>query len=96
VGPGEILDCLGQAGQTLKAALQPDEGARPAGALFDGPSLSGDAANIYSHLTTEPVYVDALGHATGLAMGAIQAALMQLQLTGLVERLAGNRVRRRR
>ena len=95
-GAGDILDCLGEAGQTLKAALGPETPQDPSRTLFDQPNLAGDAAKVYAGITTEPLSIDALCQSTGLAVGAIQAALMQLQLTGLVERLPGNSVKRRK
>lgn len=95
-GPADILDCLGEAGQTLKAALQPESGQGPSAELFNQPNLTGDAAKVYDAITTEPLFVDVVCQTTGLGVGTIQAALMQLQLTGLIDRLPGNRVKRRK
>lgn len=95
--PAEVLDCLGEAGQTLKVAL--DESAADGAADVASPTpanLQGDAARIFNALTQDAVGIDALCSATGLAVASVQAHLMQLQLSGLVERVPGNQVRRRR
>jgi predicted Rossmann fold nucleotide-binding protein DprA/Smf involved in DNA uptake len=92
-GPGDILDCLGEAGQTLKAALQPEDEPTQE-AHLDQPNLTDTAAKVYQAMTTEPEYVDVLCRQTGMEIGAIQASLMQLRLTGLIEKLPGNQVRR--
>ena len=94
--PADVLDCLGDAGQTLKVALDesPAEGAE-ADASSAPTNLQGDAARIFNAMTREAVGIDALCSATGLAVASVQAHLMQLQLSGLVERVPGNQVRRR-
>jgi DNA processing protein len=95
-GPGDILDCLGEAGQTLKAVLTPEVAAESSSTTDLGSNLSAESRKIYDTISTEPVFVDTLCDATGLDIGAIQSTLMQLQLTGLIERLPSNRVRRRK
>lgn len=94
--PADILECLGEAGQTLKAAL--DESPAEETTADSSPkmhNLSGDIAHIYEKLTVSPMSLDDLCGLTNLPIATLQSHLMQLQLTGLVERLPANRVRRR-
>jgi DNA processing protein len=51
---------------------------------------------VLAAIGTEPMEIDGLVDATGLPAGQIQAQLMQMQLSGLIERLPGNRVKRRK
>jgi predicted Rossmann fold nucleotide-binding protein DprA/Smf involved in DNA uptake len=95
--PADVLDCLGEAGQTLKVALDESAAEGAAGDASPAPTnLQGDAARIFNALTKDAVGIDALCSATGLAVASVQAHLMQLQLSGLVDRVPGNQVRRRR
>jgi DNA processing protein len=102
-GPGEILDTLGEAGRSLKASLgiaaelaggEERDGAGGSG----GQQMllpDGEAGRLLAVMTKDAVGVDELCEAAQMTIATVQAHLMQLQLSGLVERLPGNRVRRR-
>lgn len=94
-GPADILDALGEAGQTLKVAMSDEPTQSGANDLFTQPNLTGPSKAVYDAISSEPTDLDSICASTGLEIGAIQANLMQLQLTGLIERLPANRVKRR-
>lgn len=94
-GPADILDALGEAGQTLKSAMSDRPAESGPAELFSQPNLTGTAKTVYEAIAADPTDLDTLCAETGLEVGTIQANLMQLQLTGLIERLPANRVRRR-
>lgn len=96
--PGEVLDCLGEAGQTLKLALaESSESAGEPAAQAPAPSLfaDGPAGAILKAIGSGPITLDQLADAAGLTIAQLQAHLTQLQITGQVQRLPGNRVARR-
>ena len=88
----DILDALGEAGQVLKAAVS-TEGEAP-GAPLDQ-NLTESQRKIVDVLD-EPMALDQLAGATGLAMHVIQADLTMLEIRGTVRRDAGRFVRGRR
>ena len=53
------------------------------------PDLGADAAAVLSALAEGPASADALTRATGLAAGVVGAALVELELAGLVAESAG-------
>jgi DNA processing protein len=59
------------------------------------PDLTGDEAAVFAALTEEARHVDALAAATGLASGAVLAALLTLELRDLAESLPGKHYRGR-
>lgn len=99
--PADILEALGDAGTSLAAALDRAEASgadepTAAPSLFDpAANLTGDARAIYDAIGGEATAIDAVVAASGVDIAAVQSNLMQLQLTGLIERLPGNRVKRR-
>ena len=99
--PADILEALGEAGTSLAAALEKpeanaDAAPKSAPSLFDpAANLMGDARAIYEAIGAEPTMIDAVVAASGVDVAAVQSNLMQLQLTGLIERLPGNRVKRK-
>lgn len=60
-----------------------------------GPRLEGPAAAAFAALTRSPQHADELARAAGLAPGAALAALLELELSGLVEQRPGQRFLRR-
>jgi len=95
-GPADVLDCLGEAGQTLKAALDETDNADAEPDTQDVSNLEGDAARIYQAVPREPISIDGLCAETGLAVATIQSHLMRMQLSGLIDRLPANQVCRKR
>lgn len=94
----DILDGLGEAGQTLRAAvdLHEDDDASESDRQVDDAGLSEAQAKLLAGIDREPVLIDALPQQTGLDIATVQSQLTMLQLTGRIERMPGNRVRRRR
>ena len=97
----DILDALGETGQALRAAIDEE----PAPATDDQPSAAADVDTaglndqqraVLDAIGTEATMLDTVCHRSGLDIGVMQSHLTFLQLRGLVERLPGNRVRRRR
>ena len=58
------------------------------------PEPAGDPADVSSLLTTAPVAVDELVRQSGASAGAVQLALLELELAGSLVRHAGGRVSR--
>jgi len=59
------------------------------------PDLSPDEAKVYAALTAEPLHVDELAGACGLAPSNVLAALLGLELRDLAQSLPGKQYRRR-
>src|SRR6185436_11750385 len=57
------------------------------------PDLSPDEAKVYASLTAEPLHVDDLAAASGLAPSNVLAALLGLELRDLAESLPGKQYR---
>ncbi len=90
-----LMDTLGHIGYGLKghaqtAAAQAKQTAEQG--LFDLSrlSLTPEEAKIIEQLDSEPVHVEELISQTRLAAGQIHAALIQLQLKGLIKQLPGS------
>ncbi|MBI1375042.1 MAG: DNA-protecting protein DprA [Phycisphaera sp.] len=94
--PGEILDCLGDAGQTLKVALADEavDVATPTSPV-DQPNLKPEQRQVYDAITVETASIDDICRRSGLPTHQIITSLTHLQIVGLVERLPGNRVKRK-
>lgn len=72
-----------------EGALANDLADGPAGEMIDDPVDTGDIAAL---LTTAPVPVDELVRQSGLGTGAVQMALLELEIAGRLARHAGGRV----
>ncbi|MAE61225.1 MAG: DNA-protecting protein DprA [Planctomycetaceae bacterium] len=99
----DILDGLGDAGQSLRAALEPhdnddndDRDIPDASPSIDAAGLTDSQQALLNAIEPDPTPIDALPQRSGLDIAAVQSHLTVLQLTGRIERLPGNRVRRRR
>lgn len=74
---------------------QPRSRLREAASAWDGAEDMGeDPADISTLLTTAPIAVDELVRQSGASAGAVQLALLELELAGAVVRHAGGRVSR--
>jgi DNA processing protein len=78
------------AGQPLAFALD----AAPAAEPVQPDGLAPDEAQAWAALGAEPLHVDDVAAAAGLAPGGVLAALLGLELRGAVEQLPGKRYRR--
>jgi DNA processing protein len=90
----DVMDALGYVGQGLSehagaAARAAEEEVE--GGLFDAAKLKlvGHEEQVFGSLTKEPQHIDEVIAATGLGAGAVSAALVGLQLKGLVKQLPG-------
>jgi len=92
----DILDALGEAGQTLKAAMLETENEHSSDDPTPATNLPAEQKTLFDALDSEPVTMDQLCSRSGLSIAQVQAQLTPLQLAGHIERLPGNRVRRRR
>jgi len=81
-GPGDLLDRLG-----LGAPARPGQATAT--------SLDGDEARVLDALDEEPRHVDGIIERVGLGAGRTLAALVTMELRGLVRRGAGQRSARR-
>lgn len=103
--PWEVLAVLGlppggardQAGAAGRAEAGPGVAGpfRPEGAGIDAQPVAGPAAALWQALGREPQVADDVARAAGLAAPVAGAALLELELRGLAERLPGNRYARR-
>jgi DNA processing protein len=96
----DVMDALGYVGQGLTAhaagaAAAAEEEVE--GGLFDAAKLrlSGDEEVVLGNLSKEPAHIDEVIVGTGLAAGGVSAALVGLQLKGVVKQLPGNMFVRR-
>jgi predicted Rossmann fold nucleotide-binding protein DprA/Smf involved in DNA uptake len=94
------MDALGHVGDGLKdhagnAAVKAEQNAQ--GMLFDVSrlSLTQEEEAIVGQLNSEPVHVEELIDSTQLPAGKIHAAIISLQLKGLVKQLPGNMIVKR-
>ena len=62
--------------------------------LYSGPELDENAKLVYSHLSDEPVYFDALCERTKLPSEQLAAACTMLEISGLALRRPGNKYTR--
>jgi len=94
--PQDVLDALGQIGTYLQGPLnsvseQPPQEQGEAdrqGRLL--PRLSDAETAIYEGLSPEPAHTDQIVADTGLPAGQVTAALVSLQLKGLIRNVPGN------
>jgi DNA processing protein len=103
----DVLDALGEAGQTLKGAMASveEEGVAPGGegdAAGEGEcenpvigALAPEQRAVLEAIGTEATEIDTICWRTELTMPQVQSYVTLLQLRGLVERVPGNRIRRR-
>lgn len=94
--PQDVLDALGQIGTCLQSSWDtasqqpaPDPVAGCRQASLSG-SLSDVEKAVCEALSPEPTHIDQIVAATGLSAGQVSAALVCLQLKGMVRSLAGN------
>jgi DNA processing protein len=94
--PQDVLDALGQIGTCLQSSWEtasrqpaPDPVAGSREATMSG-SLSDVERAVCKALSPEPTHIDQIVAATGLSAGQVSAALVCLQLKGLVRSLAGS------
>ncbi len=92
----DVIEALGTPrARTLRRATaglwreSPESGAPPAEAA-PAPEPDGDAARVAALLGPTPVAFDALCRSAGLSPAALSAALLELDLDGRIERLAGD------
>jgi len=94
--PQDVLDALGQVGTCLQAPLEALSGQPPedqaAAERQDRlvPGLNDGERAVYEGLASEPAHTDEIVAGTGLSAGQVTAALVSLQLKGLVRGLPGN------
>lgn len=96
----DVLDQLGEAGQTLKVGMGGDRelnskprAARESPSLFE--ATGSPSQKLIVEALTEARSLDQLVAATGLAAGVVSADLTILEIRGAVKREAGRFVRRR-
>ncbi|HEY8622518.1 MAG TPA: DNA-protecting protein DprA, partial [Casimicrobiaceae bacterium] len=65
-----------------------------AGTRAPAPHIQGDAGRVLEALGHDPVGVDALIARTGLAVGAVSVALVELELSGRITVLPGGKFER--
>lgn len=96
----DILDELGEVGRTIGAGRSDAAAQRPAGAADEASAPTGPLTaaeqRVYAVTTNEPVLADAILRAAELPPGEVLSALTALELKGLIRRLPGNLVARRR
>lgn len=106
----DILDQLGETGHTLQTAIaKPDSDDQPASlfnptddkdtnshSTIDRAGMSDDQCKLFDAITTEPISIDVLIRQTNLPVAVVQSSLMKFQLQGIVQRIGGNQVKRRR
>lgn len=102
----DILDALGETGQALRAATEQSPAALDASSAAED---AGDGAvpvavatltetqrTLYEAIGTEATDLDAVARRVQLPIGTLQADLTMLELRGLVQRVGGNKARRKR
>lgn len=99
-GIEEIMDALGYVGDGLKAhadAAASDAQTKVQRTLFDVSelNLSPQETGLLNHLNSEPVHVEDLIQITQFPPGKIHAAVISLQLKGLIRQLPGNMIVKR-
>jgi len=87
--PGEVVELLASFTGTPRSALR--EGVI-AFDRYEGEMADAEAANIAEMLTTAPVSVDELIRQSGESAGAVQMALLELEVAGQLVRHASGRV----
>lgn len=92
---GDVLDALGEAGSMLKAHLPDDAPASESPAVGTS-DFNDHQRSLFEAIGAEAKPIDRLTRETGLPIHVIQAELTQFQLRGLIDRVGGNQVKRRR
>ncbi len=97
----DIMDTLGHVGEGLKEyseAAAEDATHQAQGSLFDLSrlNLTDEETAILSHLNSEPVHLEELIAHTQLPVGKVNAAVISLQLKGIIKQLPGNMFIKRR
>jgi len=93
--PQDVLDALGQIGACLQEPLaaaseqSPDRGAADRHDRLL-PGLGEAEKAVYAVLSSDPAHTDQIVAGTGLAAGQVTAALVSLQLKGLIRSVPGN------
>ena len=88
---GELLEMLGtipNIDPVQQLSLFPQEQSKPI------PNLEPDLAKVYDAIATEQIPFDVIVQESGLTAGTVSAALLQLELLGLVTQVPGMRYRR--
>ena len=67
---------------------------QPAARVATAPANDADTHPLLTHLSFDPVDIDTLQQRSGLAIGALNTALTNLELAGLIEALPGGRWQR--
>ena len=96
----EIMDALGHVGDGLKehaGAAAADAQANAQRTLFDVSelNLTNEESGILKQLNSDPVHVEELIQLTQLPPGKVHAAVISLQLKGLIKQLPGNMIVKR-
>ncbi|HPD30740.1 MAG TPA: DNA-processing protein DprA [Phycisphaerae bacterium] len=86
----DILDELGEVGQTLRGTDEETEAEGEPNLFHVQPTLSGDEQAVCAKLDHEPRSVDQLAAAAGLPESRVASTLIMLQLKGLARQLPGN------
>jgi DNA processing protein len=86
--PEDVVELLSGFDGTPKSALREAQTER----FPDGEPLAGDPADIAAMLSAAPVAVDELVRQSGASAGAVQIALLELEIAGRLVRHAGGRV----
>jgi len=96
----EVIDALGYVGDGLKdhaGVAATGAQAKVQRTLFDVSelNLSPEETGILNHLNSEPVHVEDIIQITQLPPGKVHAAVISLQLKGLIRQLPGNMIVKR-
>jgi DNA processing protein len=91
----DVMEALGYVGDQLKdhaASAAREATERTENSLFEAPrvGLKGPEKQVHESLGTEPLHCDQVIAKTGLAPGAVGAALVSLRLKGLIRQFPGN------
>ncbi|MDM8008722.1 MAG: DNA-processing protein DprA [Phycisphaerae bacterium] len=86
----DILDELGEVGQTLRGTDEEAEAEGEPNLFHVQPTLSGDEQAVCDKLDDEPRSVDQLAAEAGLPESRVASTLIMLQLKGLARQLPGN------
>jgi len=96
----DIMDCLGETGTALRGAIDANAIDREAASgqplTLDTAGMTDEQRKLIDAIATTPAAIDTIARQTGIPIGAIHGHLTMFELRGLIERIAGNQVRRRR
>ncbi len=86
----KLVEHAGDVVEELRHMLGPEDDEAPRdNASAPPPSISEEEATVFEALGPYPVHIDELVRKLGMAPGALSAALLQLELKGLVQQLPG-------